>query len=289
MELFVNNLTTIDFSYYDGERGLTGESLIVDVSLKGALDDHSMVMDFSTVKKWLKKTLDETIDHTLVLPTDEQTVRFRRHSNQGEATFISSDGTVKGFISGPAESFCIIDASLVKAESIESFLNNRINKRIPDNPVNVQLTLRGEICSGPYYHYTHGLKKHSGNCQRIAHGHRSAIQVFIDGVRSTSWEFFWAERFRDRYLMSREDIVDVTAMSDSAKEIYHPGLLASAYTGSQGKFEILIEHDRVEILPEDTTVEQIALYLNAQIKYLQPEVTNVIVQAYEGVEKGARY
>ena len=54
MILFVRDLTVIDFSYLCEMRGMLGESYIVDVELHGDLDDVSMVLDFSNVKKVIK-------------------------------------------------------------------------------------------------------------------------------------------------------------------------------------------------------------------------------------------
>lgn len=288
MELFVNNLTVIDFSYLDIKRGLVGESLIVDITLRGELDHQSMVMDFSKVKKDIKKYIDETIDHAVVIPWDSHQISYFSSGLAAEVTLHTDEGKVDCYVSGPVKSFCPIDSMTINRDVLEKWLTTRINAIMPANIEGVSVSLREEHVGGHYYHYAHGLKKHEGNCQRIAHGHRSAIRIFIDGQRHASWEMFWAERWRDCYLMSEEDvIVDLSKLSSGAQKIANEKLIASAYTSSQGRFEILIKHGRVEILPYDTTIERIARYINQEMLYMQPDLSNVVVHAFEGIEKGA--
>ncbi len=67
MHLFVENLTNVDFSYLDPERGLVGETWLASLVLEAALDEQGMVCDFGIVKKTLRNWLDDTIDHSLVI------------------------------------------------------------------------------------------------------------------------------------------------------------------------------------------------------------------------------
>ena len=288
MVLFVCNLTTIDFSWLDPVRGLVGESLIVDVSLTGELDEQSMVVDFSLVKKEIKKYLDASVDHALVIPLRNQRVTYTHSAERADVMLFSDVGKINCFVSGPAASFLPIDVASIDTTELEKWLNKRIKDILPDNIAEAAVTLRHEENTGHYYHYAHGLKKHGGNCQRIAHGHRSNIQIFINNKRDAFWEKYWAERWKDSYLMSENDVVAASQLSARAQALYHATLLASAYNSSQGYFEIMLSHDQVEILPGDTTVERIGCFIKQEIGRLDPTFSNVTVHAFEGVGKGVR-
>ena len=59
MNLFVRDLTVIDSSYICEHRGVVGESWILDVTMSGELNEMSMVLDFSKVKKQIKSLRNE--------------------------------------------------------------------------------------------------------------------------------------------------------------------------------------------------------------------------------------
>ena len=81
MQLFVNDLTVIDCSYLCPERGIVGESWIVDIVLDGALNEQSMVLDFGRVKKQVKAIIDNSVDHKLVVPAEHSYTKVTHNSD----------------------------------------------------------------------------------------------------------------------------------------------------------------------------------------------------------------
>ncbi|MDB2410680.1 6-carboxytetrahydropterin synthase [Pseudomonadales bacterium] len=275
--LFVENLSVIDFSYLDSERGIVGESWIVDIELLGSLDDQGMVFDFGSIKKQIKQFIDTEVDHRLLVPIASSRCSTRLHNDE---LFIEFPLTAGGVIShqSPQDAVLLVDDEVIKARSIVDDLQTRIKTILPNNVTEVVINLRNEEINGAYYHYTHGLQKHLGQCQRIAHGHRSQIEVHIDGKRNQGIETQWASRLQDGYIATEDHIIETFELNG----ITHTKL---AYTAQQGYFSISLPSARVFIMPTKTTVENIAVYL-ADITSRENKI-KVLVKAYEGVGKGA--
>jgi 6-pyruvoyl-tetrahydropterin synthase len=154
----------------------------------------------------------------------------------------------------------------------------RLAAIVPSNVAHIGITLRREVIDGASYHYTHGLSKHRGNCQRIAHGHRSRLRIEIDGVRSLEWEARWAERFQDIYLYTGDHVV-----TDDGER------LCLAYTAPEGQFELALPKARTYALgaQTDSTVEEIAAHIASRTAAEHPGARRIMARAYEGVMKGA--
>lgn len=293
MQLFVNDLTVIDFSYLCPQRGIVGESWIVDITLDGSLNDQSMVLDFGRVKKQIKAIIDDSVDHKLAVPAEHPFTKVSRHQdNSGYwVDFMREDGrSIHLFC--PADAFAFIDADVVDMDTVKAYLIAVIKRELPTNVKGLELTLRAEEISGFYYHYTHGLKKHDGNCQRIAHGHRSALQIFVNGIRTPRLEKLWADRWQDIYVGSAEDLAEPADMQLSehaqralsqSREAQH---ICYSYQADQGLFELVVPHAENTVIDTDSTVECISEYLATAVKKEEGDVA-VKVVAFEGVGKGA--
>lgn len=289
MQLFVNDLTVIDFSYLCEKRGIVGESWIVDVVLSGDLNDQSMVLDFGIVKKQIKAIIDDAVDHKLLLPNTNKKLRVTESSFHQDHEFVDfiSD-TASYYLQSPNCAFAKINSDEVDIKSVTDHLITVIKAQLPDNVKGLELTLRPEPMDGFYYHYTHGLKKHDGNCQRIAHGHRSKINLFKDNTRSISMEKHWCQRWNDIYIATDSDeIAKADAqLSDNAQQNLTPDHRYFAYTAPQGRFDIAVENKVLEVVDCDSTVELLADYIARQLK-LEHSNHEIKVVAFEGVGKGA--
>lgn len=273
--LFVDNLTVIDFSYLHPQRGVVGESWIVDVELDGELNDEGMVFDFGHVKKQIKAWIDDSVDHCLLVPEANPAITVMSGNNQHDIQLYDQPDHLRARIRCPAEAVELLDCEKISIDAVTALLESLIKSRLPNNVRDVRLTLRIEAIAGAYYHYSHGLKKHKGDCQRIAHGHRSAIHVLVDGTRDAELEAYWAKKWQDIYLVSEEDIISE-----------QDGLIHSGYDAEQGRFDIWLPQQRCDVLNTDTTVELIAQHLAKQTAAMHPGKT-VQVRAFEGVQKGA--
>ena len=287
MKLFVRDLTVIDASYLCQARGMVGESWILDVVMSGELNEMSMVLDFSRVKKQIKQLVDEYVDHRLIVPTRNARIHVAE-SKPGYATVDLLRGDKSIHLNCPDQAYCFIDDEAVTIESVTRHLYKVLEGKLPSNVQGLELTLRHEKIDGAFYHYSHGLKKHDGNCQRIAHGHRSPVELFVDGQRDPVLEQQWAQRWQNIYLASREDLVTLPALSlsEHAAAISDSTHYGFRYTAPQGEFELAIARSETEVLDTDTTVELLAHYIAEQ---LSPQVAgkSLDVVAYEGVGKGA--
>lgn len=276
--LFVNHLTVMDFSYVDADRGILGESWIVDVTLHGDLDEQGMVFDFGDVKKQLKRAIDDLYDHRLLVPESLPQLTTFQAAEKLELDWQDTQQRMYQHIS-PSNAVVLLPVDKITPASVTPLLEQQVKKVLPRNVAKLSLTLREETIPGPYYHYSHGLKKHQGNCQRIAHGHRSPIEIYIDDHRSTPLESEWAERWRDIYIGTREDITE---------ETHHQGVNYTrfCYEAEQGVFELALPSDCCYLIDTDSTVEHLASHLADSIKASAPK-SHVMVKAYEGVWKGA--
>ena len=288
MNLFVRDLTVIDSSYICEHRGVVGDSWILDVTMSGELNEMSMVLDFSKVKKQIKQLVDEYVDHRLLLPMQSAAIVLQA-SKAGYSKVDVLRGDKSLHLHCPDEAYCLIDAEAITIESVTAHVYNILRDNLPSNVTGLEITLRHENINGAFYHYTHGLKKHDGNCQRIAHGHRSPVEIVVDGQRDEQREQAFAQRWEDIYLGSKEDQVSVSSLnlSENAHSVNDESHYGFSYTAPQGEFELAIAKSETEILPTDTTVELLAGYIADQVAPSLAENQSLQIVAYEGVGKGA--
>ena len=279
--LFVKHLTVLDNAILHAEHGLVGESWIVDLELEGPLDQAGMVMDFGEVKKHIKQRLDAEADHRLLVPMQAEWLKLTDQNLQPMLHATLKDGSILQHKS-PMQALCLLAAPEVTLEAMSIHASTIVTALLMEMGLSLhaaRISLRSERIEGAYYHYCHGLKKHDGNCQRIAHGHRSQVQVWIDDKRDTKEEALLSESWNRRYLGSAEDAKHRSSLH--GVDYHH-----FSHISGQGSFELVLPVSRCDLLRHDTTVEWLANTLAQRVKERHPN-KKIRVQAFEGVDKGA--
>ncbi|UTA49229.1 6-carboxytetrahydropterin synthase [Simiduia sp. 21SJ11W-1] len=273
MLLFVDNLTNVDFSYLHPERGMLGETWLANTALDGALDAQGMVCDFGNVKKRLRHFLDTRIDHCLLVPAQSKHLELLENGDTIELVWRYGKQALR--CRSPRQAIVLIDAPEITAASVAQWCVMQLKPQFEASIAELRISFDEEPINSAFYHYSHGLKKHGGNCQRIAHGHRSRIHIWRNGVSDPALEKDWATRWQDIYLGTQEDLV--------ANE---NGLLKFAYRAQQGAFELDMPANHCYMLDTDTTVEWLATHIAHTLAAEAPGDT-IRVQAFEGINKGA--
>jgi len=274
--LFVERLTVIDACYLDAQRGLLGESWIVDIELEGELNYQGMILDFGDVKKQVKQLIDLEFDHKLIIPDLYEGSQHQNTSTHDLIRFRLTSGQIITHQS-PASALCLIETNSINKSSLTTAIIAKLRPILPKNITQIRINLHTEPKTTNQYQYAHGLKQHQGNCQRIAHGHRSYIQIFENGERNTELEKQWAKKWTDIYLGSEEDLSKDN--NNSQQYRFH-------YTAAQGDFALIMPKEKCYIINTETTVENIAQHIANSLKQQRPN-SNFQVKAFEGVGKGA--
>lgn len=274
MLLFVDNLINIDFSFLDTERGLVGETWLASVELEGSLDEQGMVCDFGIVKKTIREWLDTQIDHRLLVPSLSPALKSNAFIQSGQhLLWQCRDGELE--LRSPELALTFVPTENITVEDVANWCISQLMPLFPKSVIRLKLEFLTEKIDGPFYHYSHGLKKHAGNCQRIAHGHRSKIEIWINDTLALEEMQLWAQRWHDIYIGSEEDIEERNADN-----------ITFTYRARQGCFQLRLPQTHVYLLPTDSTVELIAAHIAEQLKAKYPH-DNIRVKAYEGLAKGA--
>ncbi len=275
MKLFVDNLTVIDCSYLHPAHGVEGESWICDVVLVGDLDEQSMIMDFGPMKKQIKRAIDDWVDHTLLVPLCSPCLKIQKEETGGIYLEWQCEGGEVIRHRSPASALCLLEVEDITKDTLGDYLETQLMEVVNKTVERVEVTLREEIIDGPYYHYSHGLKKHDGHCRRIAHGHRSKIEIWRDGELAIDLMAQWAEQWKHVYIGSAEDVVEEK-----------DGRIQFAYRSGQEAFMLELPRRMCEVIEADSTVECIAQHIARTLKAQHPS-SRFMVKAYEGVNKGA--
>ncbi len=272
MRLFVDQLTNVDFSYLCPSRGLLGETWLASIELKGELNDQGMVCDFGLVKKVCRQWFDEIVDHRLLVPSLNPRTELSLQEIHDSVVFASDIGAVR--CTSPKNAITDVPCNAITKESLARWCEQQLKGQFGDSILDIRVQFEEETISGPFYHYSHGLKKHGGNCQRIAHGHRSKIMIWKNGALDETLMQLWADRWRDIYIATRADLL-------SSDETHHH----FSYRAQQGHFNLSIPHDRCYFVETDTTVEYLAQHIADTLS--RETGDNIKVKAYEGLAKGA--
>ena len=291
--LFYQNVTVLDYAYLDDHLGVVGNSLKVHVEFIGETDEEGVLYDFSYAKKKVKEIIDRDCDHRLVIPSGVA----KREGERVEFDYTYGLYDEKLTYDCPEEGVCEIPSKHVSYENLKTYLEEIILKDMPKNVVSISLKLEEENLgeNKPIYHYTHGLKDHYGNCQRLYHGHRNSVDIKVNGKERRDLE----EKLSREVLNSNvhfalwENVVnkdEVLKLSgDSLPEGRYSELpvVEIKYTSSQGEFIGSLPGRAVYFMQDESTVENLSIHFARWVKSQVSEHDIVQVRAYEGVAKGS--
>ncbi len=293
--LFVRDVGKIDCAMFDPSFGIIGQSWYVDVWLTGSLDDNGFVFDFSPLKALIRHTLATTLDHALIIPVGSQCVQYTE-LDQGERWTLKSKARGDlaesrwDYISAKGSVFPIHTIAL-KTANIEQEFARIIRHRLPPSVHQLVVKLREEAIAPTEasYRYTHGITGHNGLCQRLFHGHRSRIEIFIGDERRPDLEHYVVREV----FATNVHIATLNQIKSGHGDVGTRGKTSEpitlAYTGSLGTFEATLPANRVFFVEGETSVEALAREVALLIKREEQTNEKIRVVCYEGIDKGAEF
>ncbi len=301
--MFLNNISVVDHAYIDDQGRVCGGSFNPNFIVSGTPDPtEKVVVDFSTVKKDIKHSIDMHLenvysngfDHKLwVIEGFSLTDKFVA---DGDVVYIETP-VMKLTLPRNAVKFITKIRGLTPSYKLDyiayafaSHVYHDLEATYPNIQIEVQCintvdehtTFNTKTRS---FNYVHGLKDSTSyGCQNIAHGHRSFIQVDTDDAVAYYNLMAVADALDNTVFVRQENIVEQTGNTVKIE-----------YTTGRGLFMMQLDTNahKVVVLPTETTVEFLASYIKREFgskligegTHGYPKSTKLFVS--EGLSKGA--
>jgi len=294
ISLFYKNVTVLDYAFLDDHRGVVGDALRVHVEFIGKTDHEGVVYDFSYAKKKVKEIIDRDCDHRLVVPQG-----LVETDDKGQAHLSYNYGLTDQEVlyTCPQEGLCEIPSFHVNKQTIATYLENIILKEMPETVTAIKITLEDEQFGAgkATFHYTHGLKEHYGNCQRLFHGHKNTVDVSVNGaVRPDLEDYLCDELFQGNVhfckwenVVNKEEISRATGMKVPTGRFHEVPKVEISYTSAQGNFRGVLSGREVFFMEQESTVENLSMLFAKLVRSKIGPEGYIRVAAYEGIAKGA--
>lgn len=291
--IFLNDITKVDCALFDPSKGVFGQTWRVDVTVTGPLGPNGFVFDFAQLKKMVRQVLKSSLDHALVIPINSQSVVFKG-MDRGESWQMRSRPTKAGSdfewaYRSPSGAVFPSRSVALNRQVLEQEVARSLRHRLPPQVLQLGVVLREEEVdpTEANFRYTHGIAGHEGMCQRLLHGHRCRIQVYVGEERRPDFEHYIA-----RDVLGGN--VHIATPSQFKVGMIEPGTrgktrepITLGYDGSQGSFEATLPAERVFCVERETSVECISQELARLVRREENTSEKVRVVCYEGIDKGA--
>jgi 6-pyruvoyl-tetrahydropterin synthase len=286
--LFLNDFTILDAAIATPCFGPTGSSCYVSAELEGELDPQDFLLDFGPAKKILKALVDEAFDHKLILPATSALVKAR----PGHYELRTSQGELFVYECSPA-SVALLPGEEASPALIEAELERLAREKLPANVKRARFRLRTEprFETEANFRYTHGLRFHEGNCQRLFHGHRNPVEVRLEGVRNPELERWLAAEWDNAHFVSQATLVNRAALDLplGERQKAHTSTAVIEYSSSHGHFRGELPASRLVLTDCEPSIETLARLAHGLVSRKIGHGKGLSVAAYEGLNKGATF
>jgi 6-pyruvoyl-tetrahydropterin synthase len=294
--IFLNDVTKIDCAIFDPSKGVFGQTWRVDVSVSGPIGRNGCVYDFSLLKALVRQVLKTSVDHALVIPINSQSVQYKG-VDKGECWLMKSrpsktlggGGDSEWEYRSPTGTVYPSRSVAMNRQVVEQEIVRMLRHRLPQEIQTISVALREEESSATeaFIRYTHGIAGHDGACQRLFHGHRCRLQIYVGEERRPDLEHYVA---RD-VLGTHVHIAAPSQFKAGSIPVGTRGKtrepVTLAYEGTQGAFEATLPADRVFVVEGETSIECIAREIARLVKREENTAEKVRILCYEGIDKGA--
>jgi len=289
VKLFYENVSLLDFAYWDKQKGPVGYSVRVHIELSGPTDSDGIISDFSTTKKMVKKIIDDYVDHRMLVPEKmvmikDDEVIIEEKMNLDEMFYYRA----------PKSAFCPIPEREINLTIVKQYLEETVVKNLPASISYVKVILEEEIKDQDQYwfQYTHGLKNHYGNCQRLLHGHKNPVRIWVNKQRKPDLErYLVIDVFKGSVHFAFKDnlvnLDEITRKGINEGSLHDIKTIHMKYGGNQGVFELKLPGRLVNLVNMETSVENLSKYFYSIICKKCEQNDQIMIQAFEGIGKGA--